>query len=466
MILLLDVLWFLLLGWFLVRALGRDLARLTQVCLAIGLGIGAISVCFFLELETGVPSFLFEVLVLAAAAAVSWRTGWRSPRVRTKTPASPTDRWLGAALTAVLAAGACRFVAQVTSEPHGGWDAWAIWNLHARFLVSPHWRDLFSPTIFWTNPDYPLLLPGSIARIWSTLGEPDQTVPHAVAFLFTFGCIGLLGGAVAALKGRTQGLVAALFLAATPFFVLHGAALYADVPLSFFILAATALLVLQDRAWPGERGLSLLAGLCAAMAAWTKNEGLLLVALIVPIRALAAWRWHGLKVAAKQAAWFGAGVAPVLALVLFFLFTLAPPNAHLNFPTPAPLSSLLTDPHRWGVVLVELLKGMASFGGFRVGIPLVLVAYLGFVGLDLKKDRTRLPAGFALVLLMLAGYCVICVMAPFEIRVRMAHSLNRILLQLWPATLFLVFQAARPPQEGPWWRAIARTAPANRRESW
>jgi 4-amino-4-deoxy-L-arabinose transferase-like glycosyltransferase len=68
-----------------------------------------------------------------------------------------------------------------------------------------------------------------------------------VSFFFTFGTIGLLGGAVGALKGRAQGLMAALFLSATPYFIEWGGSEYADAPVSFFILALLALLKIETR---------------------------------------------------------------------------------------------------------------------------------------------------------------------------------------------------------------------------
>jgi hypothetical protein len=211
--------WPLLIGFLMVRALGCDWNVLSQVCLGAGVGVGAISCCFFLELETGIPSLAFELLLLAGSGAVCYRNGRRRNGLFLRDEVTAAGWCLTGILAVMLAVSAYGFVAFVSRNPHGSWDAWAIWNLHARFLISPYWRELFTSALGWTHPDYPLLLPGFIARVWSTLGEHDLATPAIVAFLFTFGTIGLLGGAVATLKGRTQGLLAALFLAATPYFI-------------------------------------------------------------------------------------------------------------------------------------------------------------------------------------------------------------------------------------------------------
>lgn len=444
MTLLLALAWTFAMGFLLIQMLDRELSLAVRLPLAAGLGAGAVSCCFFLSLESGLPALLFESLLFAGAGAVSWKRGWRSG-------ASPVEdgapRWLrqsiAVALSMLLALDAFAFFQSVSENPHGEWDAWAIWNLHARFLFTPFWRDLFSPAIQWTHPDYPLLLSGFIARIWTILGERDPAAPATAAFLFTFATIALLGGAVASLKGRTQGWLAALVLAATPYYVARGASEYADTPVSFFVLAAVALTTLQDRVFPCRRGLSVLAGLCACMAAWTKNEGLLLLAVLLPVRACGMWRSRGPRAAAQHLALIAAGCAPVLALLLLFKFTLATANANLGGRSLPQLMHLLAAPDRWRVVLLEMGKGIVGFGGLRAALVPLLAVYVAWTGIDRACDRRGVLAGFAVIALMLAGYCAVFLVSPGEIHWQTENAVGRLLLQLWPATVFLVFLLAR-----------------------
>ncbi len=66
----------------------------------------------------------------------------------------------------LLANAILAFVLLSKNNPHGNWDAWAIWNMHARFLYrgGASWRVLFSPELAYSHPDYPLLLPELVAR--------------------------------------------------------------------------------------------------------------------------------------------------------------------------------------------------------------------------------------------------------------------------------------------------------------
>src|SRR3989338_3737578 len=78
-------------------------------------------------------------------------------------------------------------------HPFGDWDAWALWNMKAKFLLlsSHSWRELFS--LHWhTQPDYPLLLP--FMNVWGSLGTNDNLTvsPILISLIFTFSCAGLL----------------------------------------------------------------------------------------------------------------------------------------------------------------------------------------------------------------------------------------------------------------------------------
>ena len=77
---------------------------------------------------------------------------------------------------------------------HGEYDGWEIWNMHARFLFrgGSHWTDGFTNLLDYSHPDYPLLLPASIARSWLYSGVETQITPITIALAFTFGTVALL----------------------------------------------------------------------------------------------------------------------------------------------------------------------------------------------------------------------------------------------------------------------------------
>src|SRR5262249_45224423 len=159
-------------------------------------------------------------------------------------------------------------------------------NLHARFLFrcGPFWKDTFSPLLDYYKPDYPLLLPGSIARLWAYANHESILAPAIVAALFTFTLALLTTAAVARLRGSKEGMLAGLVVLGTPGVVDLGATQCADLAVGFFLLATLSLLCLNDSLGHDKRYMAL-AGVAAGLAAWTKNEGLMLLLVIIAVRA-------------------------------------------------------------------------------------------------------------------------------------------------------------------------------------
>jgi hypothetical protein len=122
-----------------------------------------------------------------------------------------------------------------------------------------------------------------VARSWIYTGTETQDVPVGIAALFTFATVGLLTAALSALAGRDKAVLAGIVLLGTTSFIKLGAAQYADMPIAFFFLASIVLACMQDRL---PMSGAVLLGISAALAAWTKNEGLLFFALL-----LIAMKW-------------------------------------------------------------------------------------------------------------------------------------------------------------------------------
>ena len=62
-------------------------------------------------------------------------------------------------------------------SPHGGQDAWVIWNARARaiYRVGDAWRDdIFGVVIAHVHLDYPLLAAGRRGETWMYGGGGDD----------------------------------------------------------------------------------------------------------------------------------------------------------------------------------------------------------------------------------------------------------------------------------------------------
>jgi len=455
-------------GWSWRGPFASDLTL--RASLAVGYGLGIFSVVFFLARAFGVSNFVVvDVATLSLLLAVFFLLRNHATRSGTfRKPAEALDlpRWLQRVLAVAFIVSLCAAlyaaVMRTLGHPHGdGWDAFSIWNLHARFLYrgGAHWRDGFSTLIPWSHPDYPLLLPGAIAHFWSYLGSDEPAVPGVIGLLFTFSTVGLLVSALSVLRGRASAMLGGLALLTTPFFIELGSSQYADVPLSFFFLATVTLLCLHDQSGDatasGQRGLLVLAGLGAGFAAWTKNEGLLFLCAIVAARVRVFFRpersgeadprgpAQRLSDRAISVAILLVAVAPAFLLIVWFKHSIAPPGD--LFSDPATAFHKLIDPTRFLAILKWYGKGFLRFGHWLL-LPGTLLLPALYFATGVKPTRNFGP-GFrssrlALVL-TLCGYFAIYLITPYDIYWHLRFSLTRLFLHLWPSTIFLFFLTFR-----------------------
>jgi len=340
------------------------------------------------------------------------------------------------------------------AHPHGdGWDAFAIWNLHARFLFlgGANWRNGFSALIPWSHPDYPLLVPSALAHFWTYLSNESSAVPASISFVFTIGTLALLYSSLDQIRGRNSAMMATLALASTPFFIEQGSAQYADVPLSFFFLSTVVLLCLHQRQNSSSIGLAVLAGVAAGFAAWTKNEGLLFLVAALISQVVGAIRrqrhdvelnFDGVHTPVtqwKKLAAFFLGSMPLLLLVLWFKDSVAQPGD--LFLSPASMLEKLLSPGRYLAVLSWYFREFFRFGHWWIVPGTVLLAIL-YLAAGVKGPPGEKPDFYAPTLtltLTLAGYFVIYLITPYDIYWHLRFSLSRLFLQVWPSVLFLFF---------------------------
>jgi hypothetical protein len=426
--------------------------------LAAGFGLGTFSVvCFLFPTISRSGLILFDAIVLAGLLlCLLLIRKHRKAELNIQDAGAVTSgasrRWVGRVLAGgfalALVISVYSSVVRVVANPHGaGWDAFAIWNLHARFLFrgGTHWRDGFTAALPWSHPDYPLLLPASIAHFWKYLGTDSQVVPGVIALVFMFSTVGLLVSSLSALRGRNQSLLGGIVLLGTPFFVDQGTAQYADVPLGFFVLATIVLLCLHEDGRFGPHLLGL-AGLMAGFAAWTKNEGLLFLSAIVLARMYVfpvQSRW-------RQVAPMLMGALPVLLVLGYFKLRVA--SAGDLFSDAHSSLHRVLSPERYWAIVKWYGKEFLRFGHW-LAIPgtLLLAAYYFLVGKrrmpDVSPEQPGPRSSRLAIILTLAGYFAVYVITPYDISWHLRFSLNRLFLQLWPSAIFLFFLLVRTPEQ-------------------
>jgi hypothetical protein len=205
-----------------------------------------------------------------------------------------------------------------------------------------------------------------------------------------------------------------------------------------------------------------MAGLFAALAAWTKNEGVLFCALFLSIRPVASVLSADPKRGMKEFLQLAAGASPVLLVLLMFKIAVAPGSDLIAGQSPAGILEKLGDAGRYGTILISYLRTGLTF---TQGIPdirapfhlnpaipgiILLSVYIVLAGREGSPgDRRGIITGWALVLLTLAGYFFVLVVTPHDLKWHLLTSLNRLLLQLWPLAIFLVLMSARSPGPDP-----------------
>jgi hypothetical protein len=421
-----------------------DLAsRTLLVGLALPAGIGAASLFTYGWLVAGgalgptyaVADFLLFAGALAALRPWSVRA---APSARTEAVPLRNDERIALAVACVaLTAAGVGFAQALVSSPIGGWDAWAIWNNHARFLFrgGERWTALLDPAMGFSHNEYPLLLPAAVARLW-TYSRESAFAPGLVAGAFTLSTVLVVYGAVARRSGHVAGATAAMLLLATASFRLWGPAQYADVPVACLLAAAVACVMGTP---PGDAASSrqlALAGALLGLSAWTKDEGLVLGALFGAWAVLLAGA--GSAPLWRRAVALGAGAALPLAARAHFQLALAPSVPHAvtgGQPIGSLLGRLLVE-DRWAAIAQELPPNLP---GAETWLPLVAIVAAIVLGAR-WRELARSPALPAVI--AWGAFLLVYGITSADLRWHIENSASRVFLQPWPALLLGLFSAA------------------------
>jgi len=302
----------------------------------------------------------------------------------------------------------------------------------------------FSPALAWSHPDYPLLLPATVARLWAFCGESTPLVPGLVALLLTCATVVIVASAVSLLSTPAAGLTAGILLLGSVQMVHEGTTQYADTALGAFAAAAMTFLSMAERS--GGRAHAILGGACAALAAWTKNEGALML-----LAFFAAWfigRRHRPDRRDALPA-FAFGAAPALVALFWFKVRLAPASELIASQGVTSTLARLNLSRAW-VTLRILGEKIVSLGS---GSVLVAIATV-MLWRAHARVRGRVSWRTAWLAMVLGGEALVFVTTPYNVfPYDLPWHLNtaspRLLIQIWPAFLVAVFVDGLSPRALP-----------------
>jgi hypothetical protein len=475
-------------GFLLVHLLWPErglFALLFKFFLGIGAGLGLTSLLYFiilLVIPIGFPFLTLQIIILLILLFITFRRernmqyATRNISSRSEAERTPhvthylsliTYYLLLASILITLAS----FINFSIRRDQGAFDAWMIYNRAARFIFRDpaNWQATLSPDLYWGfHADYPLLVSSNVAWAWASLGTENIRVPLVQSGLFLFACIGLLFTALAQVKGIGQASLAAIILMSISGFVRSGSGQIADVPLMFYMLASiatmslrgafspeaipsSAMMLLQKQSakqspspamgllrFARSDVLIVISGFMAGLAGWTKNEGLLFIAVSVVILFFVFARTKSLR----SLIYFGLGLAfPVLIILYFKSIT---PAGDLFSGSFADILTRITDLTRYLLILKSLGSEFLSFGGWPVPLLLFIVLLFFIFDSKLETEIKQLFRALSIILvLQLLGYLAIYLITPHDLSWQIDTAFDRNVLQIFPSFLFLFFASIR-----------------------
>ena len=189
----------------------------------------------------------------------------------------------------------------------------------------------------------------------------------------------------------------------------------------------------------------ILAGFCAGCAAWTKNEGLLFALALVIAFIVVVALTHGVRNMGHGLMYLLLGMTPMICVVLIFRLFLAGRSDLFTDRSFDQILANLTDPDRHRLIWRSMYDSL----GRIVNEPLMLlvVLYALLVGINRTRAALLAPAVAAVVILiMVVGYAGIYLITPHGLQWHLNTSNERLLLQLWPGAVLMIFLLLKSPE--------------------
>jgi len=306
---------------------------------------------------------------------------------------------------------------------YGDFDAWALWNTHAKFLYHPTtWTRMFEDPTIMSHADYPLMLPSLVAFFWKMVNNTSFIVPILLSFSIIATIPLLLYYALKAeFKNRFYAYFGLLMLVADYHFQLLNSAQCADTLLSLFILSA--FIIHHYLKQSNFTNAAYVLGFICASCTWIKNEGELFFVVFTVIFFISNY-----KNTPYIKKYLAGSILPIIVIISFKEF-FSPVNdliATNNNRIPKLIHDI-----KDGSRYITIVKMYATTLIDNFWMAVILFLYMMLVNRGFFKS-------FAPVIfyLMFLGFTIIYLTTPYDLSWHIYTSFYRLLYQVYPSLIY------------------------------
>lgn len=418
------------------------LALPETIAISYGLGLGSISlemlVFYILKLQFSVEALLAPWLILVVVnSMICFGQGGRlrqdEPARFSASKLRPLDVLfvLGISLETLYA------LFRAVIKPIESYDAIAIYAIRSKifFLAKSIPQDYFSAIArLFPHADYPLNIQLSETFLYMSMNGLNEQLVKVIFPMFFAAILCVFYFSVRRFASRTYALIFTFVLASIPHFNNYATNAYLEVPLAFYIFVSGVSLLrwIEDGSW----GALLLSAVTAALAGWTKNEGLMYCIIFIT---LVFWSVISKRKGVSKKDIFSAAAYSGIILCILLPWALVKSRWNivndeiaLSNLNPANLARQL---HKLGPVFYELQKQVFGPKKWNIFWPVAIAAFLLNI-----RSAVAMPQRYitAAIIMALGGYVIFYMISYVDVVFFASKTCARFLLDLLPLAAYLL----------------------------
>lgn len=276
-------------GTLFAARLNTGFGLAARLSLGFGLGMGIVSYLFlifgFVRVPFSLAPFIAALVIVSAVLSYGLKFSTGCPSCDAVHEKGGILWKILSAILVILIIFKLAFVFfEATHRPLYSWDTWTNWSAGAKLFFYEKGLLLESSGEHFFGRGYrPFLghpLHATFMQVWSALwlGRFDEALVKIYSFFYFLAMLALFYAAVKEEAGKKFALVSTYLLSSMPILTYHAQEGYADLPLSFYSLAAV--ICFWKFLTTEKKGLLVMAGTMLGFGVLTKNEGLFYVVAV------------------------------------------------------------------------------------------------------------------------------------------------------------------------------------------